>query len=56
MSGLEKGTLFTHPAEDKGTKEPFDFVFLNRKKQYEEATEITNNEGSKSDVSYRWLH
>lgn len=56
MNVLEKGTLFTHPIENKGTNKIK--RFRSHSQHYEEATEMTNAEGSKSDISChcnRWL-
>lgn len=52
MNVLEKGTLFTHPIEKKETKSKDSLVILQHN---EEAMEMTTTEGSKSDISCRWL-
>lgn len=48
MNVLEKGTLFTHPIENKGKNKIR--RFLSRSQHNEEAMEVTNTEGSKSDI------
>lgn len=53
MNVLEKGTLFTHPIEKKETNKIK--RFLSHSQHNEEATEMTTTEGSKSDISCRWL-
>lgn len=51
-NGLEKETQAT---DDRGTNKIKVSLVIPPKRKYKEATEVTNTEGSKSDILYRWL-
>lgn len=53
--GWKRGFYSLIPQQTKGqSTSKGSWVILNKRKHHEEATEITNTEGSKSDILYRW--